>query len=84
MNQIVFTYDGKKHTGYIISSTNLQPHYHWFYFNDEELIKQVDDCIGFKLQNNELTPTRHFKNHDHLVETVKQIVQQRISSSNQN
>jgi hypothetical protein len=84
MNKIVFTYQGKKHTGYIVSSTNLEPHYHWFYFNDQELINEVDECIGFKIQNNVLTPTRSFRKHNQLVETVKDIVEQRVNVSNNN
>lgn len=78
MNEIIFTYQGKMHTGYIVSSTHAEPHYHWFYFNDEELIKEIDDCIGFKIQNDELTPTRNFMKHSELVETVKKIVENKI------
>ena len=75
MGEIIFSYKGRQHSGYIVSSTNMEPHYHWFCFNSKEMSKLLnDDCIGFKIQNNQLLPTRPFTAHTELVETVRSIV----------
>lgn len=80
MSEIVFVYKGKQHTGQIISSTNAEPHYHWFYFKDEVLSKMInDDCIGFKKKGNQLHPTKIYTSHFDLVEKVKSIVEQSIN-----
>ncbi|MCE3282972.1 MAG: hypothetical protein K0Q66_1709 [Chitinophagaceae bacterium] len=82
MSEIVFSYKGIQHSGYIVSSTNIEPHYHWFYFNSEEIGRLLhDDCIGFKLHKNQLLPTKQFIAHSDLVETVKHIVARSIKIS---
>lgn len=80
MRQIVFEYKGRQHRGQIISSTTIEPHYHWFYFDDEDIIGLIeDDCIGFQKKNDELHPTRIYTRHQELVETVKKVVENNIS-----
>lgn len=80
MKNIVFEYKGRKRSGQLISSTNAEPHYHWFYFDDEELTSSIkDDCIGFKKNGNQLQPTRIFTNHSELVDTVKRLVEAHIN-----
>jgi hypothetical protein len=81
MGEIIFTYKGRQHSGYIVSSTNLKPHYHWFYFHDELLINTVDECIGFKESNNELKPTMPFSAPNDLVETIKNLIEQQLRSA---
>jgi hypothetical protein len=79
-DMITFEYKGKQRTGQIISSTNLEPHYHWVYFNDEEITRTIqDDCIGFKKKGDQLTPTRIFTAHTELIETVKRVVENHIN-----
>ncbi|HEX6913895.1 MAG TPA: hypothetical protein VF145_01555 [Chitinophagaceae bacterium] len=79
MTEISFEYNGRKHSGQVISSTHIEPHYHWFCFDDSELVKLLkDDCIGFKKTGDGLSPTRLFVQHQELVETVRQMIQQRI------
>lgn len=79
MTQISFEYKGRKHSGHIISSTNIEPHYHWVYFNDTEMERLInDDCIGFKNTDNGLRPTKIYTTHTELVETVKAVVEQFI------
>ncbi len=79
MTEIHFEYKGRQLSGHIISSTNIEPHYHWVYFNDtymEAMIK--DDCIGFKRTGNMLYPTKVYTSHLDLVEKVQKIVEQNI------
>lgn len=80
MEKIVFDYKGRQHSAQLISSTNIEPHYHWVYFNDEDIITSIkDDCIGFKKKGSQLQPTRIFANHSDLVETVKKTVEEHIN-----
>lgn len=80
MENIVFEYKGRQLSGQLISSTNMEPHYHWFYFTDDSLSKIIeDDCIGFKKKGNQLQPTKTFSGHIELVETVKRIVESHIN-----
>jgi hypothetical protein len=79
MDKIVFEYKGKQHSGQLISSTNIEPHYHWVYFSDETITRMInDDCIGFKKKGDQLQPTKIIMQHHELVETVKKIVESRI------
>lgn len=80
MSEIVFEYKGRRHSGQLISSTNLEPHYYWVYFTDE-VIKRLlhDDCIGFKQRGNGLQPTKTFTVHHELVELIKKIVENQIN-----
>ncbi len=81
MDKITFEYKGKQLSGQLISSTNLEPHYHWFYFNDAEITQTIqDDCIGFKKRGGQLTPTRVYSGqHIELVETVKRVIESHIN-----
>jgi hypothetical protein len=80
MNDVVFEYKGRQYKGQIVSSTNVDPHYHWFYFNDKDISKLInDDCIGFKKKGNQLQPTKIYTSHSELVETVKRVVEMNIS-----
>jgi len=82
MNEISFVYNGRMHSGQIISSTSLEPHYHWVYFKDKEIEKLInDDCIGFKKTDNGLRPTKLYTTNTELVETIKSLVEQNISIS---
>jgi len=79
-DMVTFEYRGKQVTGQIISSTNFEPHYHWFYFNDTEITQKIeDDCIGFKNKGGRLTPTKSFAAHTDLVEVVKKVVESHIN-----
>jgi hypothetical protein len=80
MDKIVFEYNGKIHSGQLVSSTNIEPHYHWVYFSDESITRLInDDCIGFKMKGDALQPTRVISNHQELVDTVKKIIESRIN-----
>jgi hypothetical protein len=79
MKDIRFEYNGREHSGKIISSTNIEPHYHWFYFTDTEIKTIIkDDCIGFKKTDRGLRPTRIYTTHTELVEQVRSIVEKHI------
>jgi hypothetical protein len=80
MSEVVFEYKGRQHSGFIVSSTNVEPHYHWFYFNDEHIPGIIkDDCIGFKKKGNQLHPTKIYTSHTDLIEKVKSIVERTIN-----
>jgi len=81
MNEIVFEYRGMQLKGQIISSTGAEPHYHWVYFMDNEVVSLIhDDCIGFKKNkaSNQLQPTAIYTTHLELIETVKALVEKAI------
>lgn len=80
MDQIVFEYQGRTLSAQLISSTQMEPHYHWVYFNDAQIASFLDDdCIGFKQKGNGLQPTRTYVVHRELVETVQRAVETHIS-----
>lgn len=79
MKEISFEYKGRQHSGQIISSTNFEPHYHWVYFNDTEVQKMIkDDCVGFKLTEHGLRPTKIYTTHTELVEKLRSLVEHHI------
>jgi hypothetical protein len=80
MNEIVFEYKGRKHYGHLVSSTNLEPHYHWIYFTDEEITRLIhDDCVGFKGTGKALQPTKTFTTYRDLIDTLKKAVEEHIN-----
>jgi hypothetical protein len=47
METILFTYHSREYSGYIVSDTNRLPYHHWFYLNDNTLVRQVGEYISF-------------------------------------
>lgn len=54
-----FVHKGITYSGYIISSTDLDPHFHWFVFDDVNVIAKYGDSIAFKLEDGKLIPVYH-------------------------
>jgi hypothetical protein len=82
MKEISFEYKGRQHSAQLISSTTLEPHYHWVYFNDKELEMLInDDCIGFKRTDKGLHPTKIFTVHPELIEKIRSLVEKNIGNS---
>lgn len=82
MRDIQFQYKGQTVSGQIISSTQIEPHYYWFYFKDSNIQDLInDDCIGFKKKADGLHPTRIHTAHHDLVNTVRDIVLQHVNQS---
>lgn len=80
MKEISFIYQGRARSGQIISSTSIEPHYHWVYFNDKEIEQVInDDCIGFKKTAKGLHPTRIYTTNTELIETIRSLVEKNIS-----
>ncbi|MCE3282678.1 MAG: hypothetical protein K0Q66_1415 [Chitinophagaceae bacterium] len=65
-----FTYNNKVYTGTIFSSTKVLPHYHWFYFDDEEIINMIGDSLGFKAVNGWLEPVTFYDSRAELIHAV--------------
>lgn len=70
-----FVFRGQQYSGYIISSTDITPNFHWFFFNEEYLINTVADSIAFKLENGVLIPVLNYSTHYELVTVIREVVE---------
>lgn len=68
-----FEYKGRKYSGHIVSSTDIIPHFHWFVFDDREIIEKYGDSIAFKVVNGKILPLYHLTSPD-FVDAVKACV----------
>lgn len=59
-----FHFEGNTYNGYVVSSTDILPHFHWFVFEDRKVIAKYGDSIAFKVVNDELTPLYHLTSPD--------------------
>ncbi len=76
MQTIYFHYNGKRYSGYVVSSLEKQPYYFWFNLNDTELIEEIgDDTITFQFQEGKLAPTHLRAKTAALVHEVQQAIQ---------
>jgi hypothetical protein len=75
-----FEFEGRTRYGHIVSSTRLEPHFHWFMFEDADLVAVYGDSIAFKVQSGELIPLYHLTSPN-LVDAVKECVEQNIQLS---
>jgi hypothetical protein len=73
-----FEFKGTTITGYIISSTDIQPHFHWFFFDDVNLIATFGDSIAFKTVDGQLEPVNIIFKHKDFIEAVKDCVRKHI------
>jgi hypothetical protein len=77
-----FELDGDTYSGHIISSTTIEPHFHWFMFEDHTVISKYGDSIAFKVKDGELLPLYHLTAPG-LVAAVKNCVQQYLAELQQ-
>jgi hypothetical protein len=55
MHIVTFTYQDKEYQGYIASSTIKEPHFHWLFFTDQQLMEMIgDDCVAFQEKSGQL------------------------------
>lgn len=73
-----FIHDEVTYTGYIISSIDLEPHFHWFVFDDVEVISKYGDSIAFKQEDGKLIPVYHLTS-PMFVQAVLECVQKNIN-----
>ncbi|HEX6915614.1 MAG TPA: hypothetical protein VF145_10260 [Chitinophagaceae bacterium] len=74
-NIVAFHYMGKTCSGYVMSSTDLEPHYHWFFFNEREYIERIGESIPFIVKDGELVPANHYSEHEGLVTVIKTVLE---------
>lgn len=72
---VVFAYMGKTYSGYVVSSTDLDPHFHWFFFNDKQFAEQFSDSIAFREINGSLRPVHNYSRNAELVLSVQKAVE---------
>ena len=72
-----FDFEGRTYTGYVVSSTDIEPHFHWFVFDDRNVVAQYGDSIPFKIEEGKLLPQYHLTSPD-FVAAVQTCVQQFI------
>lgn len=75
-----FSLDDHEYSGYVISSLNITPHYHWFVFENEELKQKFGDEVGFIFSNGKLRPVNPVlaEKHEKLFEEIRKIVHRHI------
>jgi pyruvate/oxaloacetate carboxyltransferase len=71
-------FKGNKITGIIVSSTNMLPHYHWFCFDDAEMVEKLGDSIAFKEVNGWLEPVAIYTRHADLVNALKDCISEHL------
>jgi len=76
--KVSFDFQGITIAGYIISSTDMQPHFHWFLLEDANLIERFGDGIAFKEDNGKLEPVRLLPKHRDFIVEVRKCVEQNI------
>ncbi len=59
-----FHFEGNTYNGYVVSSTDILPHFHWFVFEDRNVIAKYGDSIAFKVENDQLIPQYHLTSPD--------------------
>jgi hypothetical protein len=79
---VSFEFKGTTVTGYIISSTDIEPHYHWFLLKDVNLINEYGDSIAFKEKDGELKSVHVMINHLDFIAAVKDCVRKHIELNN--
>jgi hypothetical protein len=75
---VVFTYHGKTCSGHIMTSTDIEPHYYWFFFDSREFIEAIADSIAFTEDHGRLIPVHNYTRHMDLVRIVKKIIERFI------
>ena len=75
---IAFTYHGQTCSGYIITSTDIEPHYYWFFFDSKEFIQDIADSIAFTDEAGKLVPVHNYGPHVELVRIIKKLIERFI------
>ena len=70
-----FDYKGNTFSGYIISSTDLHPYFHWFLLDDVNLVEKFGDSIAFTEENGILEPVRVLPKHAEFIRCVQECVE---------
>ena len=84
MEQVLrFNYNGKEYSGYLISSFNIIPHYHWFFFHDQSIKSLVGDEIVFTEQDGKFIPVRPVlaEKHQDLYNSVQTVIEKHLRSN---
>lgn len=77
---IVFSYRGMNYSGHVISSTDLEPHFLWFIFDDQEIIDILTDSVAFREEDGQLTPVQIYSRNAELVRQVQQATEAWLQS----
>ena len=72
--KVDFQYCGKTYSGYVVISTEMEPHYYWLFFNETEMVRKFGDGIGFKKKGDDLVPTQQYYREADFIENVKTII----------
>ena len=75
---VVFTYQGRPCSGYIIASTEDEPHYYWFFFDNREFIEAIADSVAFTDDHGRLIPIHNYTPHIELVRIIKKMIERFI------
>ena len=67
MEQVTFHFNNCLYRGTIFSSRDRRPFFYWCYFEDQEMIQSVGDCIGFIEKGGDLVTTEIFSNNVQMV-----------------
>lgn len=77
--RVMFEYNGRTYSGYIVSSNDIQPHFYWFLFEDQELISKISDSIAFMSVDGKLKPVHTYTTHRELVHEVQKAVEKYLA-----
>lgn len=72
MQSVGFNYNGKLYTGSLISNNTEAPEYYWCFFDNNDLISEVGECVSFIKNSESLQPTRTYsEKYARLIDSIK-------------
>lgn len=75
MQSVGFNYNGKLYTGSLISNDSEAPEYYWCFFDNNDLISEVGECVSFVKNRENLQPTRTYSEKYHLlIDSIKDAI----------
>lgn len=78
MDTLLFSFQGKKYSGHLISNTDQEDQYYWFVFDDDELIEKLGDAVAFHVKSGIALPVYTYSRFADLVMQLQTLVQEYV------
>jgi hypothetical protein len=75
MQSVGFSYNGKLYTGSLLSNQTEGPEYYWCFFDSNDLIREVGECVSFVKKKESLQTTRNYnEKYNRLIDSVREAI----------
>jgi hypothetical protein len=72
MQSVGFSYNGKMYTGSLLSNPSEVPEFYWCFFDNNDLINEVGECVSFIKNKENLQTTRPYnEKYQILIDSIK-------------